>query len=148
MCFKYVNKCLNIPSEWLGLRELQQSGAKSSHVFRGIPSGGPSLRVAGRPQGAPVGVHPVKLPCRASGGGRRPFPQLLLLRDGPFRVGFQRVSADQHSLHSGWINVNRTVTGQKPPMKSPPDKSPLTIIPLGLLKKLLWNMPVTLTCSD
>ena len=45
------------------------------------------------------------------------------------------------------------VTGQKPPTKSPrdkshPDKSPSTINPLGSLERLLRNMPLTLTSSE
>ena len=55
------------------------------------------------------------------------------------------------------------VTGQKPPTKSPPDttatrtkatrtkatrtKAPRQYSPQGLLKRLLRNMPLTLTCS-
>ena len=35
------------------------------------------------------------------------------------------------------------VTGQKPPGLKPPDNKPLR-----LLKRLLGNMPMTLTCSD
>ena len=34
------------------------------------------------------------------------------------------------------------------PVKRHPDKSPPTISPLGLLKRVLQKMPLTLTCSD
>ena len=46
------------------------------------------------------------------------------------------------------ITLQKLVSGQKPPTKSPPDKIPTTKKPLGLLKRLLRNMPLMLTCSD